>query len=133
MNISSGARAILFLMMGFGLGMIVTGCEAAPVTKSPVGPVKLGKMPNQAYSAGHWRDGAQIYEKICSACHAQGVGPELRGRKLPPEAVVTIVRSGMGAMPAFRETDFNNGELESLTKWLEKTAVPAGAPAENAP
>lgn len=133
MNISSGARAILVPILGLGLGMIVSGCEAAPTKKSSGSSARetpragAGTMSNQAYSAGHWRDGAQIYDKVCSACHSQGVGPELRGRKLPPEAVVAIVRSGLGPMPAFRETDFTNAELESLAKWLEKTPVPAAA------
>lgn len=101
----------MLLVLGASLG----ASAATPPSKA---------APDQSYSAGHWRDGAQIYDKICGACHSVGVGPELRGRALPPEATAMIVRNGLGAMPAFRQTDFSDADLLAIGRWLEKSPAP---------
>ena len=31
-----------------------------------------------------WKDGTEVYAKVCAYCHDQGVGPVIRGRALPP-------------------------------------------------
>ncbi len=37
-------------------------------------------------SAGFaWKDGAEIYTKICAYCHETHVGPQIRNRELPVE------------------------------------------------
>lgn len=130
MSISAGGRAILVPLLGLGLALTVAG--AKPRAARPVSPAPANPAANQAYSAGHWRDGPQIFEKICSACHTIGVGPELRGRGLPPEAIIAVVRSGSGPMPSFRQTDFSDAELLALAKWIEKSPTPA-KPAGRAP
>lgn len=59
-----------------------------------------------------------IYDRTCGYCHGHNVGPVIRGRKLPPGAVVYIVRHGQGAMPAFRPTEISDVELANLAKWI---------------
>ena len=68
-----------------------------------------------ADSSGKWKSSQETYDKVCAYCHEANVGPVLTGRKLPPEYVRAIVRSGNRAMPAFRPTEIDDeilaGEL----------------------
>ncbi|MCW2406911.1 mono/diheme cytochrome c family protein [Sphingobium sp. B1D7B] len=59
-----------------------------------------------------------IYDRTCGYCHGHNVGPVIRGRNLPPEAIVYMVRHGQGAMPAFRPTEISDVELANLAKWI---------------
>lgn len=59
-----------------------------------------------------------IYAKTCGYCHGHNVGPVIRGRGLPAEAVELIVRHGQGAMPAFKPTEISPAELSALAKWI---------------
>ncbi|MDE2387642.1 MAG: cytochrome c [Betaproteobacteria bacterium] len=60
-----------------------------------------------------WKDGAEIYAKICAYCHEAHVGPQIRNRELPATYIRTVVRNGNRAMPAFRPSEIDD---ESLTK-----------------
>ena len=51
------------------------------------------------------RGPAKVYAAICGYCHGANVGPIILGRALPPELVLTLVRNGKNAMPAFRPTE----------------------------
>lgn len=74
----------------------------------------------QAYSAGQWGSAERIYAKVCSYCHDTSVAQSLFGRNLSVAYVRDIVLRGRGAMPAFRPTDFNDDELESLSLFLQR-------------
>lgn len=74
--------------------------------------------------------GQAFYEKICLQCHEVGVGPELKGRGLPPEYFKLIVRSGFRAMPAFPQTHIDDETLNELAHYLSK--APASSPAVSA-
>jgi mono/diheme cytochrome c family protein len=63
-----------------------------------------------------WKDGQEVYAKVCGYCHDQGVGPVIRGRALPSVYVRSMVRNGVRAMPAFRIAEIDD---ESLTKLAE--------------
>jgi len=65
-----------------------------------------------------WRDGEQVYARLCSYCHETNVGPVLKGRDLPPAYFVAITRNGFRAMPAFREAEIDNSSLQSLAEFL---------------
>ncbi|MBL8496419.1 cytochrome c [Nitrosomonas sp. JL21] len=67
-------------------------------------------------SSHRWKDGAEIYTKICAYCHDAQVAPPIRNRKLPLDYIRNIVRNGNRAMPAFRPSEIND---ESLTKLAE--------------
>jgi mono/diheme cytochrome c family protein len=71
------------------------------------------------------RDPQFIYERTCGYCHGHNVGPIIRGRNLPPAVIASIVRSGNGAMPAFRPTEISDQELAGLAAWI--SATPASA------
>jgi mono/diheme cytochrome c family protein len=59
-----------------------------------------------------------IYAKTCGYCHGANVGPVIRGRALPVDAIKLMVRSGPNGMPAFRQTEITKSELDALAKWI---------------
>ncbi len=59
-----------------------------------------------------------LYERTCGYCHGHNVAPIIRGRKLPAAVTSALVRSGNGAMPAFKPTEITDQELEALAQWL---------------
>lgn len=83
---------------------------------------------NFAYSAskeiagqGHaWKDGSEIYSKICAYCHEERVGPRILKRKLPSDYIQGIVRSGRRAMPAFRSSEIDDESLAKLAEFISK-------------
>jgi mono/diheme cytochrome c family protein len=60
----------------------------------------------------------EIYAKTCGYCHGRNVGPVIRGRALPADAIKTIVRHGQNGMPAFRPTEITSSELDKLAAWI---------------
>jgi mono/diheme cytochrome c family protein len=83
---------------------------------------------NSAWSAskeiggqGHtWKDGSEIYSKICAYCHEDRVGPPIRNRELPPEYIQIVVRNGGRAMPAFRSSEIDDESLAKLAEFISK-------------
>ena len=83
---------------------------------------------NSAWSAskeiagqGHaWKDGSEIYSKICAYCHEERVGPRILKRKLPSDYIQGIVRSGRRAMPAFRSSEIDDESLAKLAEFISK-------------
>jgi mono/diheme cytochrome c family protein len=67
-----------------------------------------------------WKDGAEVYTKICALCHETAVGPMLRGRDLDPLYITLIVRNGSRAMPAFRPSEIDDQSLEQLAEYVSK-------------
>lgn len=68
-----------------------------------------------------WKDGAEIYEKVCALCHETTTGPVLLGRTLDPLYIKLIVRNGNRAMPAFRAAEIDDESLEKLAEYVSKT------------
>jgi mono/diheme cytochrome c family protein len=62
-----------------------------------------------------------VYAKTCGYCHGRNVGPIILGRKLQPDAIKFMVRSGPNGMPAFRPTEITDSELLALAKWISKS------------
>lgn len=60
----------------------------------------------------------EVYAKTCGYCHGKNVGPVIRGRALPADAIKTIVRHGQNGMPAFRPTEITSSELDKLAAWI---------------
>lgn len=67
------------------------------------------------------REPEYLYARTCGYCHGHNIAPIIRGRSLPATVTASIVRSGMGAMPAFKPTEITDAELEALTRWLEQS------------
>lgn len=75
----------------------------------------------QTSSSGFaWKDGAEIYAKICAYCHEAHVGPPIRNRELPPAYIRTIVRNGNRAMPAFRSAEIDDASLAKLADFISQ-------------
>lgn len=66
-----------------------------------------------------------IYDRTCGYCHGHNVGPVILGRRLPAVVVSAMVRSGQGAMPAFKPTEITNQELAALSAWIEASSADA--------
>lgn len=101
-------------MKHFAIAALLAGLAS---TAAAGDPSKIG--PGQRY-----------FNTICAKCHTAGVGPELRGRQLPPEYFVAIARNGFNAMPAFRITDIDDATLRDVGKYLSQSQLPAAAAAK---
>ncbi len=65
-----------------------------------------------------WKDGPEVYAKVCSYCHDQQIGPVIRGRSLPPEYISAVVRNGNRAMPAFRASEIDDESLKKVAEYI---------------
>lgn len=74
--------------------------------------------------AGQWRDGAQVYEKVCAHCHEANVGPALKGRQLPQVYIERVVRHGNRAMPSFRPSEIDDTALAEVAQLIGASAPP---------
>lgn len=96
----------------FGLAVLVAAGIAARVA---------GAAPEEAPKPGFaWKNGAEVYAKICALCHDTAVGPAIRGRGLDPSYIQLIVRHGNRAMPAFRAAEIDDQSLEKLAEYVSK-------------
>lgn len=69
-----------------------------------------------------WKDGAEIYAKVCAYCHEANVGPQIRNRQLPEIYIRTIVRNGSRAMPAFRPSEIDDESLTKIADFISQKA-----------
>jgi mono/diheme cytochrome c family protein len=69
-------------------------------------------------TASGWREGAEVYAKVCGHCHESGVAPVIRGRSLPPVVVTHFVRNGSRAMPAFRASEIDDEALARVAAYV---------------
>jgi mono/diheme cytochrome c family protein len=99
----------------------VTGCLLAMVAGVGLLTSMARAAPEQAAESGFaWKDGAEVYTKVCALCHETKVGPTILGRGLDPLYISLIVRNGDRAMPAFRETEIDDQSLQQLAKYVSK-------------
>jgi 4-cresol dehydrogenase (hydroxylating) cytochrome subunit len=98
------------------------------VTATCIAACVAAAGPLHAQADGRWRDGEQVYVKVCGHCHETGVGPVLKGRGLPAEAFAPIARHGLSAMPAFRAAEIDDQALQALGDYLARTPAPQPAP-----
>lgn len=78
------------------------------------------QAPEQGFA---WKDGAEVYTKVCALCHDTAVGPVILGRGHDPSYIQLIVRHGNRAMPAFRTSEIDDQSLEKLAEYVSKTAA----------
>lgn len=66
--------------------------------------------------------GQEVFLRYCNRCHPggeAGTGPELvREPPLAAEEIRSQVRTGMGMMPSFRESQIPEGDLDALVAYL---------------
>ena len=80
-----------------------------------------GVAKAQATYESEPREPEYLYERTCGYCHGHDIAPIIRGRNLPAPVIAAIVRSGMGAMPAFKPTEITDTELEALAQWVSQS------------
>lgn len=76
-----------------------------------------------ADSTGKWRNGDEVYAKVCGYCHETNVGPVLKGRSLPVEYISYVVRHGNRAMPSFRQTEIDDEMLAQVARLISGKPV----------
>ena len=86
--------------------------------------VALLPAPTLAQSAGQWSGPQQIWGASCGYCHGEGIGPEIRGLKLPPATIVATARNGAPGMPAFHPSEIDDHELAALARWISAAPAP---------
>ncbi len=102
-----------------GLGIVLaTVCAAA--TATTVGWAGADAPPATGFV---WKDGAEVYAKVCAFCHEAKVGPTIRGRGLAPAYITFIVRHGNRAMPSFRAAEIDDESLAKVAEYVSKAAV----------
>jgi len=77
---------------------------------------------------GVWKGGENVYAKVCGHCHEAQVGPQLKGRQLPPPYITAIVRNGFRAMPAFPASFIDDNALQQVAEYLSASPAPASKP-----
>lgn len=80
-------------------------------------------LPDSSPQGFVWKDGAEIYAKICAYCHETQVGPPIRNRALPPEYIRMVVRNGKQAMPAFRASEIDDESLARLADFISRKEI----------
>ncbi|WP_328805046.1 c-type cytochrome [Parasphingopyxis marina] len=99
--------------------MLVAGCGSGGPGVERGDGVLVGSTAALDAVASQGPEG--IYARVCGYCHGANVGPVLLGRGLPAETIHAIVRNGMNAMPAFRESEITDDELQALAQWIEQS------------
>ncbi len=83
-----------------------------------------GAAPNEGSGSGFvWKDGAEVYSKVCAYCHEAKVGPTIRGRRLDPLYIRYMVRNGNRAMPAFRAAEIDEEALTKVAEYVSKSEI----------
>jgi mono/diheme cytochrome c family protein len=98
------------------------------------GTINLSSLLSQAAwaeTAGGWKNGTEVYAKVCGYCHQRGIGPVIRGRELPPEYITHVVRHGLRAMPAFAASFIDDQALREASDYISKSAADREQGAEN--
>ena len=83
-------------------------------------------------------EGQKLFRSTCFYCHSERVwgtfaierrrGPAdalLEKRTdLVPEFVKTVVRNGLGSMPAYRRTELTDAEVDAIVAYLTRAKTP---------
>ncbi|SEO53970.1 cytochrome c [Nitrosovibrio sp. Nv6] len=97
---------------GFALAMILAAGMVAGIARA---------APEDSHARGfEWKDGAEVYAKVCGYCHDTQVGPPIRNRQLPLAYIRAVVRNGNRAMPAFRASEIDDESLTKLAEYISK-------------
>ena len=80
--------------------------------------------PQQVSEQGFvWKDGGEVYQKVCALCHETKVGPVILGQSLDSAYIQMVVRQGSAAMPAFRASEIDDQTLQKLAEYVANPAA----------
>jgi mono/diheme cytochrome c family protein len=100
------------------LGVAASGCSKKNADHaSTLNDVVLHKTADMRLGEGP----DALYARTCGYCHGHNLAPILLGRQLPDEMTKAFVRTGKGAMPAFRPTEITDDQLDELAEWIAKS------------
>jgi mono/diheme cytochrome c family protein len=94
--------------------LLVGACGPARRSEPAVGPFE----PRDESE----RRGELVFDRHCNKCHVGGeaaLGPAINDKPLPVALMKTQVRVGLGAMPAFPESEISGAELDDLMAYLK--------------
>lgn len=77
---------------------------------------------------GVWKNGENVYAKVCGHCHEKNVGPQIKGRQLPTPYITAVVRNGFRAMPAFPASFIDDNALQQVADYISKAPATAAQP-----
>jgi mono/diheme cytochrome c family protein len=106
-TISGHTASLPTLVMAVASAALIFTLSAEGVSAAPPDPSNF-----------RWKDGPEVYAKVCSYCHDQQIGPVIRGRLLPPEYISAVVRNGNRAMPAFRASEIDDESLKKVAEYI---------------
>jgi mono/diheme cytochrome c family protein len=104
---------LLVLVLVIGSFMLTVSCSARRGE-----PIK-GPFPIEALAVGN---GQKIFMRECHQCHPggeAGLGPAINNKPLPGFMIRLQVRNGIGAMPAFSQSEINPEEMDDLLEFLK--------------
>lgn len=81
-------------------------------------PVK-GPLPIRSVAVA---GGQKVFMRECHQCHPggeAGLGPAINNKPLPGFMIRLQVRHGIGAMPAFSQSEISPKELDELVEFLK--------------
>ncbi len=96
---------------------------ASVLTMGMLAGVAWGGTDSPPATGFAWKDGAEVYAKVCAFCHEAQVGPQIRGRGLDPNYIRFIVRHGNRAMPSFRAAEIDDESLAQVAEYVSKAAA----------
>lgn len=105
---------VMLLLLG---GLVAAGLAACGTARR--GTTFLWPMD---YPSPQVAFGEQVFMRSCNQCHPRGeagVGFALNNKPLPDAVIRAQVRLGVGAMPAFPQTEISDRELEAIVAYLD--------------
>lgn len=81
-------------------------------------PIK-GPLPIASVEIGN---GQKTFMRECQQCHPggeAGLGPAINNKPLPGFMIRLQVRNGLGAMPAFSQSEISTKEMDDLLEFLK--------------
>jgi mono/diheme cytochrome c family protein len=104
------------LLLSALLGLVLSAAGCGPARR---GEPIIGAAAPDAPGAAR---GEQVFMAHCHQCHPGGEGglaPALNDKPLPGFLIKFQVRNGIGAMPAFSESEIPPAELDALIAYLK--------------
>ena len=128
------ARAVVLARARHRFVRIVAAFAFATATSALVAPADAADSPLSSQQ----QQGQKLFRGTCFYCHSEKVwgtlslerrrpaGDALLEKRtdLTPDFVRTVVRNGVGSMPAYRRTELNDAEVNAIIAYLTRGSSP---------
>lgn len=105
-----GFRFGCLLLVGTALAACGSGRRSEPL----IGPIALRSEQEQ--------HGQRQYFRFCHQCHPNGdagLGPAITNKPLPDAVIRLQIRTGVGAMPAFKEEQLPDADVDAILAYID--------------